>query len=170
MAVVAIKSKAITNRDASPKVINDAAYAKGALKSFVGQCAVTSGNDIASKYFFGQIPSNAIVHSLLVSSSADAGTTTTGHLGLWKKTADDGTAGVVVDADFFKATLLLNGGALTDAEHANGNVITLALSEKKIWELLGLSSDPNLIYDVILQLDAACDGTAVVQVKCIYAE
>lgn len=170
MAVVTVKSFAITNRDASPKVRNDAAHAKASLRSFVGAAAIANGDSVGSKYILGSIPSNAIVHSLLLSTSADMGTTTTANIGLYQVTAADGTAGAVVDADFFKATADFKTGAITDSEVANGNVITLANSYKKVWELLGLTSDPNLMYDVVATLDGACDGAGVLQAKCIYAE
>lgn len=166
MAVVAVKGFAITNRDSSPKVINDAAHANASMKGFVGAAAITSGNSVGSTYLLGSIPSNAIVHSLLASSSADMGTTTTANIGLYKTTAD---GGAVVDADFFKATLDLKGGAITNTEVANGNVITLANSYKKVYELLGLTSDPCIQYDVVATLDGACDGSGVLQLKCQYA-
>jgi len=50
MAVVTVKSNSITNRDASPSVQNDAAYAKGRMEKAVGACTITSGNSIGSKY------------------------------------------------------------------------------------------------------------------------
>ena len=165
MAVVTVKSKAITNRDSSPSVQNDAAYAKGRLEQFIGTCAVTSGDSTGSKYLMGSIPSNAIVGSVLV-SAPDIGTTTTADIGLYKNTAD---GGAVVDADFFTAAFVLNAGAVKDSEAANGNIITLANSEKKVWELLGLTTDQCLVYDVVLTLVGAADGTGNVQLKVQYA-
>lgn len=167
MAVVTTKSQAITNLDASPRVINDSAHAKAGVKAFVAAVSVANGDSAASKFLFGQIPSNAVVHDLLVNTSADMGITTTMDLGLYRTTAD---GGAVVDADFFKAALSLKDGALTDSQNANGNVITLANSHKKVWELLGLSSDPAIMYDVVGTLVGACDGAGVVQVKCQYGE
>ena len=165
MAVVTVKSKAITNRDATPSVQNDAAYAKGRLEQFIGACAITSGDSVGSKYLVGSIPSNAIVSSVLV-NAPDIGTTTAGDIGLYKVTAD---GGAVVDADFFKAAFVLNAGAVTNSEAVNGNVVTLANSEKKVWELLGLTADPSLMYDVVLTLTGAADASGTVQIKVQYA-
>jgi hypothetical protein len=60
-------------------------------------------------------------------SAPDIGTTTTADVGLYKSTRD---GGAVVDADFFKAAVVLNAGAIAKSEVVNGNVITLANSEK----------------------------------------
>jgi hypothetical protein len=165
MAVVTVKSKAITNRDATPKVMNDSAYEQGMVRKFIGAAAIASGDSIGSKYIMGSIPSNAVVSSLIL-SSPDIGTTTVADIGLYKVTAD---GGAVVDADFFKAAQSLKDGAVAALEVVNGNVVTLANSEKKVYELLGLSADPSIKYDVVLTLTAAADAAGVVQVKCEYA-
>ena len=166
MAVVTVKSTQITNRDASPSVINDSAYAKGIMKKAVGEAVITSGNSIASIYVLCSIPSNAVVSSVLV-SSPDIGTTTTGHFGLYKTTAQ---GGAVVDADFFKATVSLKDGAIAKSEVAFGNVMTYANSYKKVWQHLALAADPQINYDVCLTLDAAADGTGTIMVEVQYTE
>lgn len=168
MAVVTLKAKAATNRDASPKVLSDSAYVKGAMKGFVGAVTAGSADSIGSKYIMGSIPSNAIVHSLMLNCGAI--TSAAGDIGLYKKTDDAGVAGVVVDADFFVAAKTLASAIVINAEQVNGNVITLANSEKKLWELLALTSDPNLVYDVVITLTAAATASAAVQLKCVYAE
>lgn len=165
MAVVSVKSKSITNRDATPSVSSNANYANGMLRELVGACAVTSGDSTGSKYFFGSIPSNARVSDILV-SSPDIGTTTTMDIGLYRTTKD---GGAVVDADFFTAAFVLNAGAVANSQVAYGNVMTLANSEKMVWELLGLSSDPCISYDLIGTLVGAADGTGTVMVKGRYA-
>lgn len=164
MAVVTVKSKAITNRDATPRVINDAAYADIQIRQFIGAAAVANGDSVGSKYIMGQIPSNALVSSLFL-NAPDIGTTTAADIGLYKTTAD---GGAVVDADFFKAAQALNAGPYTDVEVANGNVISLANSEKRVYELLGLTLDPNIKYDVVLTLTGAADAAGTVQLKCQY--
>lgn len=166
MAVVTVKSNSITNRDATPAVINDAAYAKGVLKKAVGACAITSGDSVNSKYIVFSIPSNAVVTSLMI-SSPDIGTTTTANVGLYKTTAD---GGAVVDADFFKASVSLKDGAIAKSEVAFGNVITYANCYKKIWQHLALSSDPSLMYDVVLTLDGAADASGTFMAEIEYAE
>lgn len=167
MAVVTVKAKAATNRDASPKVLSDSAYVKGSIKGFIGQAAAANGDSIGSKYIFGSIPSNAVVQTLALSCSAI--TTCAGDIGLYKVTDGAGVAGAVVAVSFFKAAQTL-AGALVASDLTNGNTITLANSEKKVWELLGLASDPNLLYDVVITLTAAAASTGNMQIKCQYTE
>jgi hypothetical protein len=165
MAVVVVKSGVITNRDASPRVFNNPGAACGTVKGFQGTGVVTNGNSVGSTYLFGSIPSNAVMRSLNI-SSPDIGTTTTMDVGLYK-TTDDGSA--VVDADFFTAAVVLNAGAIAESNILHGNVITLANGEKRIWELLGLASDPGIMYDVVGTLAGAADATGTVLVKGSYA-
>jgi len=165
MAVVTVKSQAITNRDASPKVINDAAHAAAALRGFQAGVAVASGNSANSKYILGQIPSNAVVHSLRL-TAPDIGTTTVGHVGLYKTTAD---GGAVVDADFFIASQSFKDGAIAALEVSNGNLITTANSYRKVYELLGLSADPAISYDVVITLTGDADAAGTILAKCLYA-
>ncbi len=165
MAVVTVKSQAITNRDSTPSVMNDAANFKGRLQSFIASAAITSGDSVGSKYILGSIPSNAVVHSLLV-TSPDIGTTTVADVGLYKSTAD---GGAVVDVDYFDDALSLKDGALANLDVAFNNALTTANCHKKVWEGLALSADPSLMYDVVLTLEGAADATGTVMVKLVYA-
>jgi len=75
----------------------------------------------------------------------------------------------VVDADFFASALSLNGGALSKSEQIfESGVITIANSEKMIWEHLGLAADPQLTYDVALTLTADADATGIPLLECDY--
>lgn len=165
MAVVTTKSAAITNRDATPAQASLGAIVGARLHRAMGVVAIANGDSIASKYLAFSLPSNAIVSSLMV-SSPDIGTTVTADVGLYKTTKD---GGAVVDADFFKAALDLHSGAITKSECLYGNVITVANSEKRLWEHLGLSADPGIMYDVVLTLAAASDAAASVCVEAQYA-
>ena len=108
MAVVTTKSTAITNRDATPVVLNNGAIICGDAKRTVGVVAVANGDSVGSKYIHCSIPSNAVVYSCSF-SCPDIGTTTAGDIGLYQTTAN---GGAVVDADFFKAANVFNAGAV----------------------------------------------------------
>lgn len=163
-AVVTVKSSVITNRDATPSVLSNRMLQGGEVKHCRAQAAIANGDSIASKYLFFSIPSNAMVVSVRA-SAPDIGTTTAGDVGLYKETKD---GGAVVDADFFKAAVVLNAGAISKSELVNGNVITVALAEKRVWELLGLTADPDLIYDVVLTLTGAADAAGNVELELDY--
>lgn len=165
MAVVTKKSLSITNRDSTPSKASDSNIVKGEVKQFIGVVAGANGDSIASKLLFGSIPSNARVGSLKLFCSAIA-VSGAADFGLYRNTAD---GGAVVDADFFIAAQVLTA-ALNGTEIAHGNVATLANSEKKVWELLGLTSDPSLTYDVVATLTTALGGAGTVMLQGDYAE
>lgn len=165
MAVVAKKSTGLTNRDSSPRVINNPQAHNAMLRSFVGSVAVANGDSVGSTLRFGRIPSNALVFGLQV-YCPDIGATTAMDLGLYRTTEDGGAA---VDADVFASAVSLSGGALNggDVAHESG-VFSLANAEKRLWEVLGLSTDPKVEYDVTGTLTGAADAAGDIAVKCLY--
>lgn len=165
MAVVTVKSNQITNRDASPRVFNNGRTVAGEVRHARDTAVITSGDSAASKYLICSIPSRAIPISVRV-SAPDIGTTTTADIGLYQTTAN---GGAVVDADFFTAAKVLNAGAIAKSESVSANVVTLALGWKAIWELLALTADPNIDYDVVLTLVGAADGTGTALIEVDYS-
>lgn len=158
MAVVTVKSTQITNRDASPRVVNNSRITNGDVRHARDVATITNGDSAASKYIMFSMPSRAVPISVRI-SAPDIGTTTTADIGLYRNTAD---GGAVVDADFFTAAKVLNAGAIAKSESLNGNVVSLTNSLKPLWDLLGLASDPSIDYDVVLTLVGAADGTGLV--------
>lgn len=166
MAVVTLKSSAVTDRDASPRELADAAISRGDIKEFVG--AVTANNDdsVGSVYIMGSIPSNARVSQVLLSCDG-AATTGAADIGLYQTTAN---GGAVVDADVFaSAQALTSTLSNSDVTHESG-VYGIEDSELYLWEVLGLSTDPNIHYDVALTLTAALDAADDVVLKVRWAE
>lgn len=166
MAVVTVKSSQITNRDATPVVLSNGRLTRSPVQHARGKVSIANGDSIASKYLVCSIPSNAIPVSVRI-TSPDIGTTTIADVGLYQTTAN---GGAVVDADFFGSAVSLSGGALakSDITNENGAIATPANSEKPVWELLGLTSDPNRDYDVALTLTAAADAAGDVLVEVDY--
>jgi len=165
MAVVTRKSGPITNRDTSPIVFNNGNVAGGTLREVVGTLESVSGDSIASIYIIASVPSNARISQVLLYSD-DIGTTTIADIGLYKTTAD---GGAVVDADFFGSAVNISSGALngTDITHES-TVFDPDDVEKMVWQGLGLSADPRLIYDVALTLTAASDAAGTISLKIRY--
>lgn len=167
MAVVNLKSQYLTNRDAVPRVLTDGAAGAGAVvKRKAATVTITSGDNINSTYRLFDLPSNAVIVSLEV-SAPDIGTTTAADLGLYDTPAN---GGAVVDADFFRAALVLNAGAISKSECAFSNVISLTNSLKRIWDLLTLTRDPVKTYDVAFTLTGTADGTGLVLAEVLYTE
>lgn len=165
MAVVTTKSTQITNRDATPVVLSNGRINGGMVQHSRGVVAIANGDSVASKYLVCQLPSNAVPISVRV-TSPDIGTTTIADIGLYKSTRD---GGAVVDADFFGSAVSLKDGAISKSEVLfESGVVTVANSEKPVWEHLGLTSDPSLTYDVALTLTGAADAAGSVLVEVDY--
>jgi hypothetical protein len=166
MAVVNLKSTAITNATAQPAVANSANVQYGNLRASQGLATITSGDSATSTYRLFRIRSSDRVDLIRI-YAPDIGTTTTADLGLYDINSGGG-AGAVVDADFFASAFVLNAGAVNGTDitfeaAAAGGLITNA--EKRVWECLGLTADPSKEYDVALTLVGAADGAGVVLVR-----
>lgn len=171
MAVVTLKSTAITNMDATPAVLNSANNSNGNIRESQGLAAIGNGDSVGSTYRVARIRSSARVSSIKV-WAPDIGTTTAADFGLYDTAAN---GGAVVDADFFASAVALNAGPYValdvtfEAGAAGGNI---ANAEQRIWEALGLTVDPYKDYDVALTLTGAADaaGTTLVRVQHVDGE
>ena len=165
MAVVAVKSTEISNRDATPAVINNARNTRGEVKAAIGLVALTNGDSIASVYRAFEVPSNARMEALRLAS--DAITTCAADVGIYRNTRD---GGAVVDADFFASAQSL-AAALTDTDILNeSGVNTLAKQVQPLWQALGFTADPNTTFDVALTLTAAAASTGSTILRGRWAE
>lgn len=167
MAVVNTKSTLVTNADSTTQTLNALANDGGKLRSKVGTLEAVSGDSIGSTYRILRVPSNARVDALLVSSD-DIGTTTAGDVGLYRTAAD---GGAVVDADFFASALSLSGGALAKVDITyESAVVDTPNHGKMLWEQLGLSADPRVMYDIAVTLTAAADAAGTITLRCNYVD
>lgn len=171
MAVVALKSTAITNATATPAVPNSANVVAGNIRESQGFAVIASGDSVGSTYRLFRIRS-ADRLSMLRVYSPDIGTTTAGDVGLYRTNAD---GGAVVDVDAIASALSLSGGALNGVDitfEATAAVGSIANAESKVWQALGLTADPHLEYDVVLTLTGAADaaGNALFRMQYVSGE
>jgi hypothetical protein len=148
MATEALKSLAITNRDATPRVPNSSYLEGGILLESVGFCEAGAG-DTSSTYRMVQVPSNCRISQIMLFSD-DVGASGAVDIGIYKTTAD---GGAVVDADFFASAVDVNTAALngTDVTYEAGTAAgQIDDIEKRLWDQLGLTSDPGIMYDIVL--------------------
>lgn len=163
MAVVNTKSTAITNRDATPPVINDARVERATLKSGIGSVAVGAADSINSYYPLVQVPSSAIVRGVLLTAVAGM-TSLAGNVGVFKNTSLAGstTTGVAANTGsntfFGSATSLAS--ALNRSDITGANSYTTDKREQPLWQAIGLASDPNIFFDIGIQVTAANTGAA----------
>lgn len=154
MGVVAVKTTSITNLDATPALRPQSWVHGGGLKTYSGYVAAADGDSIASTYRFFRVGSWMRPHALILSCAAlSAGA---GDIGLYKPAAE---GGAVVDADFFASAQSLAAALVaTDVTYESAAAATnmgLSQAEKAIWEVLGLTVDPKVQYDVAITLTTA---------------
>lgn len=147
MATEALKSTQITNRDATPRTAN-ARQLDGILREVVGTVEAGAG-DTSSTYRMVQVPSWARISDIQLFSD-DVGAAGAVDIGVYQTTQN---GGAVVDQDCFASAVDVNTAAL------NGSIVTYEAGlstaqiddiEKCLWEQLGLSSDPQRYYDIVL--------------------
>lgn len=168
MAVVNTKSTPITNADAKPRLPNTAVTDGGPVLEKVGTLEAVSGDSINSVYRMLRIRSSTRVTELLL--YCDAITTCAADVGLYR-TADDG--GAVVDADFFASAQSLASASVVGLNvlyEAAAGPADVANIEKRVWQMLGLTADPGVQYDVALTLTAAAGSAGTVSLKCRYVD
>lgn len=158
MAAENLKSGAITNRDATPAVLNTS---QGGIVRQVWGKIEAAGGDAGSTYRFASIPSNARAIRIWFSSDDLSGAGATMDVGLYQTTAN---GGAVVDADFFASALDVATAAVATTEITWERGATLIDEiEKPLWERLGLSADSKRDYDITgVSAVAAATGTMVV--------
>lgn len=168
MATVSISSTQITNRDASPKVLNNSRIERGMLRSSIGVIETSAADDIGSKYIMCQIPSSARMSALKLSCD-NLGSTGTADIGLYQTTEN---GGAVVDADFFASaqaltSALSNSDVLGEAAGANAS-LDVSEREQPIWEAAGLTADPFIDYDIVLTVAEAVELAGHISLEAIY--
>ena len=165
MAVVNTKSALITNADATPVDLNPYYQSRGVLREAVSTLEAVSGDSIGSTYRMVRLWSGWRLSSLLL--DCDAITTCAADIGLYRTAAD---GGAVVDADFFASAQSL-ATALNNSDVTNeSGIVDIANKGKRLWEQLGLTSDPGLWYDVVLTLTAAAGSAGTVTARARFAE
>lgn len=169
MPVVNLKSTFITNRDAGTGTLSNPQL-NNILKNAVGTVEAANADSIGSKYFMAQLPSNARVSKVLLSCDAIS-TSGAVDCGIYRTTAD---GGAVVDADFFASAVVLtsalNHSDITHEADPTGAGAGFGQEdvEKPLWQALGLTADPSVLYDVILTVTTATGGAGTVSLEVEY--
>lgn len=163
MAVVNTKSAVVTNLDATPIVHNSAKATGGRLRVSSATIEAAVGDSATSTYRMLRLKSSDSVKSIRLFCDA-AGATGAADIGLY---APNG--GAVVDADIFGSAVVMTAalvGSEVAFESASNDIANV---NKTIWELLGLSTDPGVQYDLTLTLTAAHANGGTITVEVLYA-
>lgn len=168
MAVVNLKATQITNDDAKPRIPNVAVTDTGLLKESVATIVLTNGDSIASTYRLIRVKSSTRISQLLLYTDAITGCAA--DVGLYRTTQD---GGAVVDVDFFATAQSLASAITAPVDiqfEAAAGVTDINNINKRIWQQLGLTSDPGVQYDIVLTLTGAAGATGDVSLKARFVD
>lgn len=170
MAVdLTLKGTAIANREATPQVHNNPGLGEGAVEkvAYGYLASVTAALSITSIIRLVQVPSNAIVTGLGLSSGAQ--TAGAFDVGVYRTNKD---GGAVVDQDFF-ATAVSCALAVVNTDILNESTTnTLAKQSQPLWQAVGMSADPKSDLDIALTV-ATTDvttGTGAIALRVRYIQ
>lgn len=166
MAVVTTKSSAITNRDATPPVKNGMQLGPRAVYEQVATVELANGDSIGSKLVLMSLPSNARMSALWL--LCDAITSGAADFGIYRTTQD---GGAVVDADCFASAQSIASAITTGTNilHESG-VLDISEIEQPLWQILGLTADPNVMYDLVATLTAATTAAGTLTARVTYTQ
>lgn len=155
-----LKSAAITNLDAIPRVPNTTGEgAAGPLREITGFVTAVAADAAGSTYQFVRVPTNAKIKSVVLSSEAQGAGKV--QIGVYYSDAtNDGTAsanqGAVVPTtgvNFFAQDVDLTS-AVQPTEEVLQNMATsgannISLLNTPLWQALGLTADPGGMFDIV---------------------
>lgn len=164
MGTSSLKSTVITNRDATPRVANNARLNGAHLRSAFGYVTAAAADDTASRYRVCELPSNAIVRAVYLSSVAQGGTAAV-DVGVYRNTADGGAS---VSTGLF-GTAVSVVSAVSRSEITNeSTTYSLDKQEQPLWQAAGLTSDPGGTLDVVIAPTAALTNGGRIGVEVQY--
>lgn len=164
MGTSALKSSTITNRDATPRVANNGRLQGGMVRRAYGYVTAAAADDTNSRYTMCELPSNAFVVAVYLSSVAQGGSGAV-DVGVYRNTAD---GAAVVDADLFGSGVsVVSAVPRTDVTNESTNY-TAAKREQPLWQAAGLTSDPGGTLDVVLAPTAALTNGGAIAVEVLY--
>ena len=161
MAIEALSSAYITNRDAKPPVLTTGALGSSArVHESKGIVTVSTAATAGSTYRFCDVPSNACISQIIL----NAGAMTAGafDIGVYKNTKDGGA--LVSQALFGAAVSCAAAVTASDVTNASGNY-TITKQNQPLWQALGLAADPTTSYDIVATCTTAATVGALMGVK-----
>jgi len=153
MAAANTKSTIVTNADATPRTMSPGYLSHARSRSQRATLEVAAADDTASVYRFFRVHSSWLVEQILLWNDA----ITSGdsyHCGLYQ-TAENG--GAAVDDNCWADAVSLASARLVPLD-ITFEILNIDKIEKRVWEVAGLSADPNRWYD--LCLTGATPGSA----------
>lgn len=157
-------STQVTNADAQPKVLNSNKVHAGVLQESVAVIAKEAGDTDTHVFRFMRVRSSDRVSAILIAGDALSGATDV-DVGLYRTTKDGGAE---VDADLFYDGISIASAADFTTRTRDTATFGIEKAEQAIWQLLGLSADPGLEYDLTLLFNTGGSAAGDIAIKYQY--
>jgi hypothetical protein len=173
MAVdLTLKSVQLTNREATPKVMNNPGLGGGGReKVVVGHIAsVTASLSITSVIRLVEVPANAVVTGLWFQSAAQ--TAGAFSIGVYRTPSDGGLVAFTSSDQFF-ATAISAASAVVLTDVLNESTTnTIAKQSQPLWQAIGMASNPNCMLDIcaVVTTTDVTTGTGALGIKVRYVD
>lgn len=166
MAAANTKSTEVTNADATPQVKTHCSISHGRLHEKVATVEVAAADDTASVYRMARVHSSWRISELTMFNDA----ITSGasfDLGLYR-TAEDG--GAVVDANAYADAVTLVSASLSGVQllFEGGSAKGVEKIEQCVYQDAGLTTDPNLWYDLCFTGNTPGSGAGTISLRTRY--
>lgn len=166
MAIVNTKSTSITGFDDAPRSSVPMYKHKAPLLISRETAEVAAGDDDTSVYRMIRLPSNAVIKELNILNDAIAGGTAY-DLGVYQ-TNENG--GAVVNVDVFSSDIsMVTARTLPLNAMYESAEVAIENGGKRLWEVLGLSADPNRQYDLCFTGDTVGTGAGTLYLECVWS-
>jgi hypothetical protein len=135
-----------------PPVMPQAKTNGGQIHSITSIVNIATTDSATSTWRIARLPSNALLHQLTVSTTAQTGSS---DFDIGIAYNPDKASGAVIDVDCLAEALTL----ATASRSLDGlKDVSIANSAKELWELAGLTADPKCSLDILLTANTI--GTA----------
>jgi len=155
-----LESTMVSNQTGFPRVANEGHLTARMKRVGPASVEVSAAETAGSILRFFRIQSDACISEVLLSCDAIA----TGAMDVGLYDTDD-NGGAVVDADLFASAQAVTAALVASNIAHESGAYTIDNRGKRLWEVLGLSSDPNKAYDVACTVTTGMSaGTIVLEV------
>lgn len=162
MAIVNSKSTGVSNADATPIVPTNRILVRGPSLHAIGVIAKAASDNDTSVFRAVRVPSNARIVAINRANTAiTAGTSY--QIGVYQTAANGGAA---VSAGLFAATQDLSTASTGTPSRYLASAVTTG--EQRLWELLGLTADPQRDYDICFTGVTAGTGAGTLLLEVTY--
>ncbi len=173
-----LKSTIITNRDATPKLLTDGSIAGGQLSQSYGFIFSGASDAAATAYRLVPVPSNARLTSLGLSNTT-LGNSSVIDIGVWYPTVVPvgGGAflaaslnGTMISSSAIRSGMLGDTANTTPLECLINTTAHLGINyqEMPLWQMIGLSSDPECVLDIGVSVRVAVATAGYVGLRATY--